>query len=71
MYNLSSYFLPVDEGLQTINWQASQIGNHVSKHTTENFPEIAKAEIALFTVSECEGTEKLITHNLERHNHGL
>ncbi len=57
MYNLSSYFLPVDEGLQTINWQASQIGNHVSKHTTENFPEITNAKIALFSVSECEGTE--------------
>ena len=57
MYNLSSYFLPVDEGLQTINWQTSQIGNDISKHTTENFPEITNARIALFSVSECEGTE--------------
>ena len=39
------------------NWQSSQIGHSIKKHTTNYFPEISNAKIAFFSVAECEGTE--------------
>ena len=61
MYNLASYFLPVDDDIAIKNWQSSQIGHSIAKHTTDNFPETNNIKIAFFTVAECQGTENKTT----------
>ena len=57
MYNLSSHFLPIEDDLLAENWQSSQIGHCIAKHTSTVFPEITNAKIAFFSVAEFEGTE--------------
>ncbi|OUV72764.1 MAG: hypothetical protein CBC83_06195 [Flavobacteriales bacterium TMED123] len=56
LYNLASYFLPIANDVSNNNWQTSQIGHNIAKHTTDNFPEAVNIKIALFTIGECEGT---------------
>ena len=43
MYNLSSHFLPIEDDLLAENWQSSQIGHCIAKHTSTVFPEITNA----------------------------
>ena len=55
LYNLASYFLPIDDVLNK-NWQSSQIGHNILKHTTNDFPETSNIKLAFFSIGECEGT---------------
>jgi len=61
LFNLASYFLPISDDLLKNNWQSSQIGNAIKKHTANDFPEITAVKIAFFSVAECEGTENKTT----------
>lgn len=57
MHDIFSSFLPVAEHLAQNNWQTSQIGNRILKHTHQQIPDISNVKIAFFGIPECEGTE--------------
>ena len=55
----SSSFIPLNPGLYSAKerWNPSQIGYQVESHTHDTFPNLDDAEIAIFNISEFEGTE--------------
>ena len=58
MIELHSYFKPLNPGIYATKdrWETTQIGRLIDSHTADHFPEVKFAEIAIFNVSEYEGS---------------
>jgi|TARA_B100001142_G_scaffold330334_1_gene398265 arginase family enzyme len=61
LHNLFSYFNPIEDGIISINWQSSQIGHCINKHSFNNEPNMEDVKVAFFLVPECTGTENKLT----------
>ena len=58
---IDPHFKPLNPGLYSVKerWNTSQIGFQIDSHTQDHFPNIDFAEIAIFNVSEYEGTDNV------------
>ena len=59
MIELRSYFKPLNSDIYAVkdSWETTQIGHLIDSHTADHFPEVKFAELAIFNVSEYEGSE--------------
>jgi arginase family enzyme len=59
MIELNSYFKPLNSGIYSAKdrWETTQIGRLIDSHTADHFPDVKFAEIAIFNVSEYEGSK--------------
>jgi len=59
MIELHSYFKPLNSGIYPVKdrWETTQIGRLIDSHTSDHFPELKFAEIAIFNVPEYEGSK--------------
>ncbi len=58
---IDPHFKPLNPGLYSVKerWNTSQIGFQIDSHTQDHFPNVDFAEIAIFNVSEYEGTDNV------------
>ena len=61
MIELHSYFKPLNPSIYAAKdrWGTTQIGRLIDSHTTDHFPEVKFAEIAIFNVPEYEGSKNI------------
>ena len=61
MIELNSYFKPLNSGIYSAKdrWETTQIGRLIDSHTADHFPDVKFAEIAIFNVSEYEGSKNI------------
>ena len=59
MNSIQSYFTPLNSDLYADKnkWETTQIGRGIETHIEDFFPKVKFAEIALFNVSEYEGSK--------------
>ncbi len=59
MTELHSYFKPLNSRIYAVKdrWGATQIGRLIDSHTSDHFPEVKFAEMAIFNVPEYEGSK--------------
>ena len=58
---ISSNFIPLNPGLYSLKerWNPSQIGFQIDSHTQDHFPDVDYSQIAVFNISEYEGTNNV------------
>ena len=63
MIELHSYFNPLSAEIYSAKdrWETTQIGRLIDSHTTDHFPDIKFAELAIFNVPEYEGSRNNLT----------
>ena len=57
MNELLSYFSPISNEVIDFEWQATQIGYLIDKHTVNQAPVLSSHSIVIFNIPEYEGTE--------------
>jgi len=62
MIELHSYFNPLNPGIyaEKDRWGITQVGRLIDSHTADHFPEVKFAEIAIFNVSEYDGSKNKV-----------
>ena len=69
MIELQSYFSPVSSALYADRnmWETNQVGRVIDVYVENHFPDVKFAEIAIFNVSEYEGSKnKEVKRNNDR-----
>ena len=60
MKELISYFSPISNEVINFEWQATQIGFLIDKHTENYIPTLGSQSIVIFNIPEYEGSENII-----------
>ena len=60
MMELTSYFSPIANEIANFEWQATQIGFLIDKHTETHIPNTSSPSIIIFNIPEYEGSENII-----------
>ncbi len=60
MKEFISYFSPVPNEIINFEWQATQIGFLIDKHTENYIPTLGSQSIVIFNIPEYEGSENII-----------